>query len=212
MEFEKERKEDLENIKSNDKKVNDAEDKGEKTENTEKFEPTASENVEGINLEEENKQLKEKIADLENQLKEIQNAARIIKASFENYKLDVERQIKENTKSTVLRILRSLIPVIDDFKRAFSYYEQTKNLEEFYSGTRKIYEKFIKILENEGLKQIDASGKFDPFLHEALEREERDDVEEYTVLEVIEDGYTYNGQVIKPTKVKVAVKPKKQAG
>ncbi|MFN3328425.1 MAG: nucleotide exchange factor GrpE, partial [Fervidobacterium pennivorans] len=140
-------------------------------------------------LSEENKQLKEKIAELENQLKEIQNAARIIKAAFENYKLDVDRQIRDATKSTALRIVKALIPILDDFKRAFKYYDSDKDLEKFKLGVEKIYEKLLKTLENEGLRIIDASGKFDPFNHEAFEKEERDDVEEYTILEVIEDGY-----------------------
>ncbi|WP_083996517.1 nucleotide exchange factor GrpE [Fervidobacterium thailandense] len=170
----------------------------------------AGETQEVPNLEEENKLLKEKVTELESQLKEIQNAARIIKANFENYKLDVERQIREVSKSSVLRFVKILLPVVDDFKRAFAYYEQTKDLEEFYKGITKIYEKFLKILENEGLKVIDTSGKFDPFLHEAFEKEERDDVEEYTILSVIEDGYIFNGQVVKPAKVKVSVRPREQ--
>ncbi|NPU89454.1 MAG: nucleotide exchange factor GrpE [Fervidobacterium sp.] len=161
-------------------------------------------------LSEENKQLKEKIAELENQLKEIQNAARIIRAAFENYKLDVDRQIRDATKSTALRIVKALIPILDDFKRAFKYYDSDKDLEKFKLGVEKIYEKLLKTLENEGLRIIDASGKFDPFNHEAFEKEERDDVEEYTILEVIEDGYTFNGQVVKPTKVRVAIKPRKK--
>jgi len=161
-------------------------------------------------LSEENKQLKEKIAELENQLKEIQNAARIIKATFENYKLDVDRQIRDATKSTALRMVKALIPILDDFKRAFKYYDSDKDLEKFKLGVEKIYEKLLKTLENEGIRIIDASGKFDPFNHEAFEKEERDDVEEYTILEVIEDGYTFNGQVVKPTKVRVAIKPRKK--
>ncbi|HCL98563.1 MAG TPA: nucleotide exchange factor GrpE [Fervidobacterium sp.] len=166
-------------------------------------------NAKLIELSEENKQLKDKIADLEEQLKEIQNAARLIKASFENYKMDVDRQLRDVSRSTALRIMKVLIPIVDDFKRAFKHYETSNDLEEFYNGTKKIFDKFTKTLENEGLKVIDTSGKFDPFNHEALDREERDDVEEYSILEILEDGYTFNGQVVKPTKVKVAVKPRK---
>lgn len=195
MELEKEKKEGQLNVQNENL-----------NQNTETEEKT----VEQPNYEEENKQLKEKIAELESQLKEIQNAARLIKATFENYKMDSERQLKEVSKNTALRILKTLIPIIDDFKRAFSYFEKSGDLEEFYNGTKKIFEKFTKILENEGLKTIETNGKFDPFNHEAMEREERDDVEEYTILEVLEDGYIYNGQVIKPAKVKVAIKPKKK--
>ncbi len=166
-------------------------------------------NAKLLELSEENKQLKDKIADLEEQLKEIQNAARVIKASFENYKADVDRQLRDISRSTALRIMKVLIPIVDDFKRAFKHYDISNDLEEFYNGTKKIFEKFEKALENEGLKVIDACGKFDPFIHEALDREERDDVEEYSILEVLEDGYTFNGQVVKPTKVRVAVRTRK---
>ncbi|MGB9796294.1 nucleotide exchange factor GrpE [Fervidobacterium gondwanense] len=162
------------------------------------------------NLEKENRELKERISELEAQLKEIQNAARVIKATFENYKLDADRQIRDASRTTALRIMKTMIPLLDDFKRAFKHLELSNNLEEFKIGVEKIYEKFVRTLENEGLKQIDASGKFDPFNHEAFEREEREDLEEYTITEIIEDGYTFNGQVIKPAKVKVAVKPRKK--
>jgi len=157
-------------------------------------------------LSEENKQLKEKIAELENQLKEIQkcctyNQSQHLKIT--NWTLIGKL---ESNESTALRIVKALIPILDDFKRAFKYYESDKDLEKFKLGVEKIYEKLLKTLENEGLRIIDASGKFDPFNHEAFEKEERDDVEEYTILEVIEDGYTFNGQVVKPTKVRVAIK------
>ncbi|MCX7654608.1 MAG: nucleotide exchange factor GrpE [Fervidobacterium sp.] len=197
MDIEKERKEQAIN---NEDKLSE-----EKKDN----ENTVVQQQEANQYEEENKKLRERITELENQLREIQNAARVIKAMYENYKMDSERQLKEVSKNTALRMLKMLIPVIDDLKRAFNYFEKSKDLEEFYNGTKKIFEKFVKLLENEGLRSIDTNGKFDPFTHEAMEREEREDVEEYTILEVIEEGYVYNGQVIKPAKVKVAVKPRK---
>jgi len=104
-------------------------------------------NAKLIELSEENKQLKDKIADLEEQLKEIQNAARLIKASFENYKMDVDRQLRDVSRSTALRIMKVLIPIVDDFKRAFKHYETSNDLEEFYNGTKKIFDKFTKTLE-----------------------------------------------------------------
>lgn len=51
-------------------------------------------------------------------------------------------------------------------------------------------------------------GKFDPFEHEAFEKVETEEHEEYSVLEVVEKGYRFHKKVIKPAKVKVAVRPK----
>ncbi|HOK88201.1 MAG TPA: nucleotide exchange factor GrpE [Fervidobacterium sp.] len=204
MEKEEKKFENIENIDENI--VNREEMIGEDSPISEDIPDTECTNSQLI---QENKQLKEKITELEDQLREMQNAARVIKATFENYKMDVDRQLRDISRSTILRIIKTLLPIIDDFKRAFKHYEASNNLEEFYNGTQKIFEKFIRILENEGLQVIDTSGKFDPFNHEAFDKEEREDVDEYSILEVIEDGYTFKGQVVKPAKVKVAIKPRK---
>jgi len=73
-----------------------------------------------------------------------------------------------------------------------------------------IYKKLLNTLEKEGLSKIQVGETFDPFEYEAVERVETDDVEEYTVLEVLESGYKFHGKVLKPAKVKVAVRPRKK--
>lgn len=100
-----------------------------------------------------------------------------------------------------------LIPVLDDFERALN---QGEKRDAFYEGVKMIYKKLLNVLEKEGLTKIHVGEKFDPFEHEAVERVETEDVEEYTVLEVVESGYKFHGKVLKPAKVKVAVKPRKK--
>ncbi|MFC1514985.1 nucleotide exchange factor GrpE, partial [Candidatus Omnitrophota bacterium] len=63
----------------------------------------------------------------------------------------------------------------------------------------------------EGLQPIEANGKkFDPHLHEALFFEEKEALPEHTIIEVIQQGYTYEGKVLRPAKVKVSLKPRQK--
>ena len=71
-----------------------------------------------------------------------------------------------------------------------------------------IYDQLKKILKEKGLKEIESIGKrYDPFLHEVLSVEERDDCEEDTILEEFRRGYKLNSKVIRYSVVKVAKKP-----
>ena len=73
--------------------------------------------------------------------------------------------------------------------------------------------KLRKVLEQEGVTPIEnPEGKvFDPTRHNAIAVVEQDDVEDGTVIEEIRKGYMMKGKVIRPTIVKVAVKPKNQS-
>ena len=92
--------------------------------------------------------------------------------------------------------------------------EQLSNIildkEKIQQGLEMIHSKFKNFLEKEGLKEIDTQGKFNPHFHEALFFEERQDLEEHTIIEVIQKGYLYEDKVLRTAKVKVSVKPKKE--
>jgi molecular chaperone GrpE len=157
----------------------------------------------------ENKELKEKIKELEEQLKEFENYARLIKSQFENFKKDVIKEKEQLVVSTTGRIVERFIPVIDDFKRAFLNAEEEVKNTNFYKGIELIYKNLFKTLENLGLSELAVGEKFDPFEQEAVERIEDEQKEEYTIVEIVEDGYKFKDRVIKPAKVKVTVKPRR---
>jgi len=152
------------------------------------------------------KELEEKVKELEKRLKEMEEYAKRLKAEYENFKEEVAKEKQEIIKNASEYIVSKLIPILDDFERALKH---RKNDETFVRGVEMIYKRLLNILENEGLSKIEVGEKFDPFEHEAVEKIETENVEEYTVLEKIEDGYKFHGRVIKPAKVKVAVKPRK---
>ncbi len=152
------------------------------------------------------KELEGKIEDLEKKNKELEDYAKRLKAQFENYKREAAEDKKKIIKNANEYLISKITTILDDFERAL---KSAKEDDPFVEGMRKIYKKFISTLESEGLSIIDPSGKkFDPFEHEAFEKIETEEHDEYSIIEVVEKGYKFHSKVIKPAKVKVAVKPK----
>ena len=157
--------------------------------------------------EKDKKELTQECEELKEKYKELEEYAKRLKAEYENYREEVAREKRELIKNANEYLILKLIPVLDDFERALN---QGEKRDAFYEGVKMIYKKLLNVLEKEGLTKIHVGEKFDPFEHEAVERVETEDVEEYTVLEVVESGYKFHGKVLKPAKVKAAVKPRKK--
>ncbi|MCD6449899.1 MAG: nucleotide exchange factor GrpE [Thermotogaceae bacterium] len=154
------------------------------------------------------KKLKKENIELKKRNKELEDYAKRQKAAFENYKREVIEEKKRIIKNANEYLVDKITQVLDDFDRAFKMKE---NSEGFIEGMKKIYKKLVNILENEGLSVINPEASmFNPFEHEAFEKVESDEHEEYSIVEVIEKGYKFHGKVLKPAKVKVAVKPAKK--
>jgi len=151
---------------------------------------------------------------LKERYNELENYARRLKAEFENYKQLVAKEKQQIIKSATEYMIEKLIPIVDDFERALKNLnlDDLNKLKNFAKGVEMIYKSLIRLLENEGVKVIESNGKkFDPFEHEAVEKIETDEFDEYTVIEEIEKGYKIHSKVIKPAKVKVAIKPMKKS-
>jgi len=155
-------------------------------------EPGDEEQVEEEELTKE--ELQEEVEKLESSLKKVM-------ADFDNYK---KRMIKEKKRIRQLAnesLMKDLLEVLDDFERALDEEENIDREE----GVNIIFNKFLSTLEKHGLKKIDAEGKeFDPMYHECVQSEEKDDVEKDQIIEVFQEGYKLNDEVIRPSRVKVA--------
>jgi molecular chaperone GrpE len=132
-------------------------------------------------------------------------------AEFENFKKRVEVDKSEFVKFSNEKMIRDLIPILDDFERALANGEKISETESFRKGVELICQKLYKLLEDKGLKPIDSVGKeFDVMYHDVLMQVPRGDVKPDTIVEEIERGYTLHGKVIKHAKVIVASPAKDQ--
>jgi molecular chaperone GrpE len=126
-------------------------------------------------------------------------------ADFDNFKRRAERDRSDYVQFAAMEIVRDLIPVLEDFRRAMKVETADK---EYAKGIELIYQRLFETLKKAGLEPIEATGKpFDPNLHQAVDRVQSDDFEDQTVLEEYQSGYNFKGKLLRPAMVKVAVKP-----
>jgi len=133
-----------------------------------------------------------------------------LQADLENFKKRSDREAEQVKNWCTERLVIQLLDVVDELELAVKNGEISTSPDSLIVGVEMTLKKFRKVLEQEGVLPIESSeGKvFDPTRHNAIAVVEQDDVEDGTVLEEIRKGYIMKGKVIRPTIVKVAVKPK----
>ena len=102
-----------------------------------------------------------------------------------------------------------LLRVIDDFERAFMALPPELRTLTWIEGVYMIGQKLFALLQARGLSPIEAQGQeFDPFLHEAVLREEgAEGSDALVVVQELQRGYRFHERVIRPTMVKVGLPP-----
>jgi molecular chaperone GrpE len=123
-------------------------------------------------------------------------------ADFDNYRKRVAREQLELTTRAAERLVRELLPVLDDLERALEAAERHEEakLEE---GVRLVHRALAEALRREGLAEIETDGPFDPHKHEAL-LSQPSEAEEGSVVQVIQKGYRLGERVLRPARVVVA--------
>jgi molecular chaperone GrpE len=126
-------------------------------------------------------------------------------AEFDNFRRRAERDRFEYVQYAAMEMVRDLIPILDDFRRAMKVETADK---EYAKGIELIEQRLFEILKKAGLEPIEAAGKpFDPNLHQAVDRGHTDEFPDQTVLEEYQSGYNFKGKLLRPAMVKVAVNP-----
>ena len=134
-----------------------------------------------------------------------------LQADLENFKKRFDREAEQIKNYCTERLVIQLLDVVDELELAVKNGEISTSPESLIEGVEMTLKKLRKVLEQEGVTPIESpEGKaFDPTRHNAIAAVEQDDVEDGTVIEEIRKGYMMKGKVIRPTIVKVAVKPSK---
>ena len=136
------------------------------------------------------------------EVNEYQERYQRLLADFENYKKREEASKADFKKFAQSSLIEKLLPVIDNLDRALAKADEDDAFVEGVIMTRK---ELMKILENEGLEEIESDGcEFDHNVHQAVLAEENDEVEENHIIETFQKGYKLNGRVLRPAMVKVS--------
>ncbi len=120
-------------------------------------------------------------------------------ADYQNFKRRVEEERSETGRLANVALVINLLPLIDDLERALRTVDTKLAGLTWIDGIWLIYRKFQAILENAGVKEIEADGRpFDPRVHEAISEAPGD---EGKVISVVQKGYLLGDRVVRPAMV-----------
>ncbi len=127
-----------------------------------------------------------------------------VSADYSNFQKRVPKQIADSIAYKKEAIIRTLLPVLDNFEHMLGNAESSGKTDAIIKGVEIIYKQLLDILKLHGVEQINAVGsKFDPSIHEAMLQRADKEKEEGIVLEEFQKGYKLNDRVIRPNKVVV---------
>ena len=147
-------------------------------------------------------ELEERLAEVEREREEYLNDLKRVAADFENYRKRVARDQEGLVARAHERLVKELLPVLDDLERALeaaAQHEEAK-LEE---GVRLVHRELVEALAREGLVEVETDGQFDPHVHEALVSQPSEQ-EDGSVIEVLQKGYRLGDRVLRPARVVVS--------
>ncbi|MDQ7825018.1 MAG: nucleotide exchange factor GrpE [Candidatus Eremiobacteraeota bacterium] len=149
---------------------------------------------------EESKKDKDRIQELEEQVKRLQ-------ADFENFRRRKEEEVAKAGKYAAEKVIVAMLPIIDNFDRAVAASQLSKNYDALVEGIQMVQKQVWSMLEKEGVTEIKAQGEpFNPSLHQAVSSEENDDLPEETVTKELQKGFLLKDRVIRPAMVVVSKK------
>ena len=177
-----------------------AETENQQNETDNETEETADENIE--NKEET---CEEKIAKLELEVQEWKNSYTRKLAEFQNFTKRKETEVSEMKKYASEGIIVKLLENIDNLERAENASAETKNFDALVEGVNMILRNLKYMLSEEGVEEIEAGEgvKFNPYEHQAMMTEEKDDLDNDVIVQVFQKGYKLKGKVIRPAMVTV---------
>jgi len=123
-------------------------------------------------------------------------------ADFENFKRRTEKEKILWMGTAQASILADLLNIVDDFERALAQPQESEN--QLRAGMELTYKSLQKMLEKYGVQEIKEIAAFDPMLHEAIMQTKSESIPSGDIVQVLQKGYMFKGQVLRPAKVSVA--------
>ena len=127
-------------------------------------------------------------------------------AEFDNFRKRSEREKSQMFEIGAKDIVEKILPVIDNMERGLATVSpEVLESDAFAQGMEKVYKHFMTVLEQAGVKPIEAVGnEFNPDFHNAVMHVEDEAVGENIVVEEFQKGYMYKESVVRHSMVKVA--------
>ena len=148
---------------------------------------------------------KEKKDKKDEKIEELTDRVRRQMAEFDNFRKRTEKEKTQMFETGAKSIAEKILPVVDNFERGLAAVTEEEKGTPFVEGMEKIYKQMMTVLEEAGVKPIEAVGQeFDPNLHNAVMHVEDEEFGENIIAEEFQKGYTYRDSVVRHSMVKVA--------
>lgn len=160
-------------------------------------------------IENEKKELVEKVSSASAEITSGKEKLIRLQADFDNCRKRFEKERLTVRTDAQGEVIESLLPMVDNFERARQYLkpetEKEKKIDASYQG---IYKQFVEIMRSLHVAVVPTVGKpFDPSLHEAIAREESQELREGIIIQEIRRGFLLGGRLLRPATVKVSSGP-----
>ena len=139
------------------------------------------------------------------QIEELTDKVKRQMAEFDNFRKRTEKEKSQMYDMGAKTIVEKILPVIDNFERGLAAVPEESKEDAFVVGMDKIYRQMLTVLEEAGVKPIEAVGaEFDPNFHNAVMHVEDETLGDNVVAEELQKGYMYRDTVVRHSMVKVA--------
>jgi len=147
--------------------------------------------------------LKKKFEDCQKKRDEYLAGWQRARADFLNYKKEEMERIGEILKYANTELILKFLPILDNIYLVEEKLPEDLKKNDSIKGILQIKDQILDFLKKEGVEEIKTGERFDPNFQEAVEVVEKEGIESGVILEITQKGYTINGRLLRPAKVKV---------
>jgi molecular chaperone GrpE len=145
---------------------------------------------------------------LRGELAEAKDRALRTQAELDNYRKRVQREMEDTLRYANMNLMRDLLPVLDNLRRAADSAEKAPDVAGLLSGVKMVAAQFEDVLARHHCKRIGALGEaFDPNVHEAIVQQPSEEYAQGTVMLEATTGFQLHDRVVRPTQVIVSSGP-----
>lgn len=157
------------------------------------------------NEKQEEESLEKQLQDANTQIEDLKDKYLRLSAEFDNYRKRTIKEKAELIKTGGEKVISSILPILDDLERAIKNMETSEDVAAMKEGVELIYNKFLKVLQENGVQKIETDDKnFDTDYHEAIALVPAPTEEQKgKILDCVQNGYTLNDKVVRHAKVVV---------
>jgi len=132
-----------------------------------------------------------------------------LQAEFVNSRRRLETEFDQRLQYANSALIKSLIPVIDNFERALAVDPTKADAASVLKGLQLVHDQWLAVLKKENVETIapEPGEKFDPSRHEAIIHEPTDKIPEEHITKLLVKGYALHGRTLRPASVAVAKQP-----